>query len=118
LRSAQRRRVREQRAAEMANSKMNDEHKSDWMGIGANLEELVAHLGTKDRKAVLLRFYEGRSFPEVGQALGVSEEAARKRVQRAIERLRDALGRRGVTVTSAALPAMMTAHISSPASAA
>ena len=52
------------------------------------LDTLVARLGEKDRRSVVLRFFQQRSYAELGIAMGISEEAARKRVSRAIEKLR------------------------------
>ena len=46
-------------------------------------------LREKDRRAIVLRFYEGRNLREVGLALGASEDAAKKRVNRALEKLRN-----------------------------
>jgi hypothetical protein len=69
----------------------------------------LEQLRKEDREAVLLRFYEQRNHQEVGMALGISEEAARKRVNRAIERLRKVFASRGFTLTAASLTALMTA---------
>src|SRR5688572_11334878 len=54
----------------------------------AELDEALSRLGAEDRAAVLLHYVEGRTHREVGEALHLSEEAARKRVSRAMERLR------------------------------
>ena len=59
-----------------------------WDRIGPGLNDALAALGAKDREAVLLRFAEGLSFPELGTALGTSEDAARMRLNRATDRLR------------------------------
>jgi RNA polymerase sigma factor (sigma-70 family) len=56
--------------------------------MSAELDRAVAHLRAKDRAAVLLRFYERKTLAEVGEALAISEEAARKRVERAVDKLR------------------------------
>jgi RNA polymerase sigma factor (sigma-70 family) len=69
------------------------------------LEEAVDALRANDRNAILLRFYQRKSHDEVGRALGVTGEAAKKRVSRAVEKLRRILRRRGVTVESTALAA-------------
>ncbi len=73
------------------------------------LDDAIASLGRSDRDAVLLRYFHGRQMREVGVALGVSEAAARKRVTRAVERLRNIFARRGVTVGSVALGTTLTA---------
>ena len=72
------------------------------------LDEAVARLGAKDRDAVLLRYFERKELRAVGDALGTSEEAARKRVGRALEKLRRYLTGRGVTLSAATLATAMT----------
>jgi RNA polymerase sigma factor (sigma-70 family) len=66
------------------------------------LDEGLLHLGEKERAALILRFWEERAFKEVGKALGVDEEAARKRVSRALHRLAQFFSRRGFQVAGAA----------------
>lgn len=63
-----------------------------------------------DRDALLLRFFEQQSLAQIGTRLGSNEDAARKRVQRALEKLRAILTKRGVTTTAAALSAAITAN--------
>jgi RNA polymerase sigma factor (sigma-70 family) len=81
-----------------------------WPEIGPVLDEVVDELPEKDRAAVLLRFFARKSFADVGRELGVSENAARMRVDRAVEALRAAFARRGIRSTAAALGALVTAH--------
>lgn len=57
---------------------------------------------------MLLRFFQARPFSDIGSALGLSEDAARKRVERALEKLRDVLGRRKIASTSTALATLLT----------
>jgi hypothetical protein len=63
-----------------------------------------------DRTAVLLRYFENKSFREVGEMLSTSEEAARKRLSRTIDRLREFFTKRGVTVEAGGLAALISAH--------
>ena len=58
----------------------------------------------------MLRFYRGLSLSEVGQAMGIEEEAAKKRVQRAVGKLREKLAGKGVEVEAGSLGAMVLAH--------
>ena len=99
---------------------MNDSADSAavWNQITPHLDEALNGLGGHDRNALVLRFLEGRSFAEVGTALGISEAAAKMRVSRALDKLRQALGRRGATVTVAVLLTALTAHAASAAPAA
>jgi hypothetical protein len=81
------------------------------------LDDAVNALGEADRRAILLRFYERRDLHAVGSVLGVSDDAARKRVARALEKLRVWLARRGVASSSAALVGLLSAHSVSAAPA-
>ena len=75
----------------------------DWGRVRPVLDAALAELGEADRAAVLLRFFEGRDYAGVGARLGLGENAARMRVERAMDKLRGALDRRGLTSTTAAL---------------
>jgi TonB family protein len=77
----------------------------DWERVRPVLDEALADLGVQDREAILLRFFEGRGFAEVGDRLRLSENAARMRVERALDKLHGLLARRGVTSTAGALAA-------------
>jgi len=67
------------------------------------LDEVMDLLPAQDREAILLHFFEGRSFPEVGAVLALSADAARMRVNRALERMRTGFAKRGIASSSAAL---------------
>lgn len=69
--------------------------------LSSTLDEAVACLSESDRQAVLLRFYEHKSLAEVGTILGVTEEAAKKRVARAVDKLRKYFASRGVVASIA-----------------
>lgn len=81
-----------------------------WHKIGPVLDEVVDELPEKDRAAVLLRFFGRKPFADVGRELGVSENAARMRVDRAVESMRSAFERRGIHSTAAAFSALVTAN--------
>ncbi len=76
---------------------------AEWARLRPVLDAAMDELGERDREAVLLRYFEQRPFAEIGATLRVSEDAARMRVERALEKLRRVLARRGVTSTGAAL---------------
>jgi RNA polymerase sigma factor (sigma-70 family) len=84
----------------------------DWERLAPVLDDMVARLGRQDRRAILLRFYERKNFAEVGADLNVSEDAARKRVERAVGKLRGLFAREGVAASAAGLGAAMWAHTS------
>ncbi len=108
VRSEIRRRHREQEA--YMQTTLNESENEVWPGIAPLLDAAVAGLNEKDRRAILLRFYEGKDLSEVGVALGANEEAARKRVNRAVEKLRFIFKKRGVVVPAAALTAAISAN--------
>ena len=82
----------------MMTTAQTDDTELLWERIVPHLDQAVASLSEADRSAVLLRFYQRKALSEVGERLGVSEEAAKKRVSRTVEKLRDVLKRRGVSI--------------------
>ncbi|MCW5559886.1 MAG: sigma-70 family RNA polymerase sigma factor, partial [Verrucomicrobiae bacterium] len=74
-----------------------------WQAVEPHLDAALAALPTADRDAVLLRYFEGRPLRTVGEQLGVNEEAAKKRVSRAVEKLRAWLTGRGILLTTTGL---------------
>jgi RNA polymerase sigma factor (sigma-70 family) len=83
-----RRRARDQEAAAM-NELLSSEPDSAWEQIAPHLDLALGELSECDGDALLLRYFERQSAREMAQILGVSDEAAQKRVRRAIERLRE-----------------------------
>lgn len=108
-RVAIRRVAREQEAAQM-NAPSEDSASADWDRLRPVLDDALGDLSVADREAVLLRYFQGSNLAAVGAALHVSEEAARMRVNRALERLRGKLARRGVTSTAVALGLALAAE--------
>jgi uncharacterized protein (TIGR03435 family) len=74
---------------------------AEWQQIAPLLDHALARLGQKDHDALVLRFFENKSLGEVGLAIGASEDTARMRVNRALERLRKIFTKRGVASTTA-----------------
>ena len=108
LRSETRRTHREQGAYMESNSHEGGD--SAWKQIAPFLNDAIASLDEKDRNAIVLRYIKGMSLKEVGAALGWSEDAAKKRVSRAVEKLRIFFGHRSVTVSGAVLTGSIAAH--------
>ena len=111
----QARRVRhEQKAAEM---RPTEEIPPDpaWEQVEPHLNDALARLGQSTRSAVLLRFFENKSFREVGETLGITELAARQRVFRGLEKLRATFARRGTVVPAGALGELLARHALHPA---
>jgi len=88
----------------------SSETEGDWAAIRPVLDEAIANLGDEDRNALLLRFFKNESLSSVGATLGVSEDAAQKRVSRALDKLRDFLAQRGIKTTAAALSISLAAN--------
>lgn len=109
LRGERRRQLRERQAVEM-NSVQNDHSESNLAQVAPLLDEAIDALGAEDRTAILLRFFEQLNFRAVGDALGTSEDAARKRVTRALDQLHLLLTRRGIALSAAALGTVLAAE--------
>jgi RNA polymerase sigma factor (sigma-70 family) len=110
LRAERRRRRRETAVHLMHEILSEPPREADWDRLRPVLDEVLQELKPVDREAVLLRFFEGRAFAEIGERLAVTEQAAHKRVERALNKLRDRLTRRGLTSTTAALATCLGAH--------
>jgi RNA polymerase sigma factor (sigma-70 family) len=105
LKTERRRRIHEAKRSVM--NPQSTENREEWDSVSPHLDAAIADLRAADRDAVLLRFFSGKSHRDIGEVMGISEEAAKKRVNRAIDKLRQILGRRGVTVGAVALAALM-----------
>ena len=81
-----------------------------WTHIAPLLDGAMDKLGRKDHDALVLRFFENKNFAEVGAALGASEDAAKMRVQRALEKLRKIFTKRGISSTTAILAGAISAN--------
>src|SRR5688572_4637725 len=104
VRTEQRRRAREQEAQLMQETNTAGENAAlDWRQVQLVLDAALADLSETDRTAILLRYLQDRSFGEVGARLALSENAARMRTERALDKLRTQLARRGVVSTAGAL---------------
>ncbi len=103
------RRARREQEAYMQNPLAETE--SDvWPQIAPLLDAAMSGLSEADYHAVVLRFFDGKSMREVGAALGASEDAAKMRVNRAVERLRLFFTKRGIVVSAAVLTAAISAN--------
>jgi RNA polymerase sigma factor (sigma-70 family) len=112
-RAEQRRRNREEKVmTELLSEAAPDQ---GWQQIRPVLDDALHELEEADRSAVVLRFLESRSLREVGTRLGLEENAARMRVERALEKLRAMLERRGITSTASGLAAAMGVGALTPA---
>lgn len=117
VRSEQRRKQREATASSMSPIESPTDPSADSTRLRPLLDDALVTLKPDEREAIVLRFFSGRTFSEVGATLAVSEEAARKRVDRALDKLHAVLLRRGATSTMAALGGALTAATVEPVSA-
>lgn len=109
LRSERRRRSRELNALEMKTQAQESRERLDR--AAAHLDDAILTLRLEDQQAVFLRFFEELDFRAVGDSLGCQEDAARMRVNRALEKLRGILTARGHAVSTAGIGAMLTASL-------
>ncbi len=107
MRSQRRRQFREREAMEM--NTLQDDPGASLRQVAPILDEAIDQLGSEDRTAILLRFFEQRDFRSVGEALGSNEDAARMRVNRALEKLHSLLTHRGVALSAVTLGTVLTA---------
>ena len=103
VRTEQRRQTREQEAHAMQALLHDSGPNLDWERLRSVLDSAMHELNEPDREVILLRYFENRQHADIGEQVGLSENAARMRVERALEKLRHLLSRRGVTTGTAAL---------------
>ena len=109
LKQEARRQRREQEAC-MQSTIENHPTDAAWQELSPLLDEAMAQLRDKDRDAIVLRYFENKSLREVGDALGLQERAAQKRVARGLEKLHAFFARRGIASTTAIIANAVSAH--------
>lgn len=109
LKARQRRLQREQEAYMQSTLRDSPADKT-WEQLSPLLDEGMLRLGHVDRNALILRFFEGRNLNDIGSALGTSEQAAKKRVQRALVKLRKFFIARGVALPVTTIAAAISAN--------
>ncbi len=115
LRTNARRHAREQEAYMQSTLNGGDApsepgHEEIWRQLSPHLEAAMSRLSERDRALLVLRFYENKSGPEAAALLGIRENAAHKRLTRAIEKLRKYFAQRGVTLTATAIAGAVSAN--------
>jgi len=108
LRSELRRRKLATSLASMHDDVSAQDPSPDWDKLRPILDEVMDELGDRDRELLLLRYFQGLTHAQVGEQLGLTENAARKRADRALDALRAKLTRRGIPSTAAALGLMLS----------
>ena len=107
VRKESRRQLREQIAVEMTNMNATS---ADWTHIEPLLDDAMAALDETDRAAILLRYFENKNLREVGESLKISDDAAQKRVSRAVEKLGEFFSKRGVRVGAGGLAIVISVN--------
>ena len=108
LKTQRRRQHREQEA--YMQSILNEPEPGAWLQIAPLLDAAMLRLGEKDRNAIVLRYFENKNLREVGAALGASEDSARVRINRALEKLRKFFAKRGVMLSAAMIATAVSAN--------
>jgi RNA polymerase sigma factor (sigma-70 family) len=105
VRGEQRRRIHEQEA--LAMQELKPDSPLEWERLAPVLDGAMGALSSEDRNAVLLHYFEDKDFRAVGAVLGVSDDAAQKRVSRALTKLRAILVGKGVAMSEASLTILL-----------
>jgi uncharacterized protein (TIGR03435 family) len=108
IRTAIRRSQREQEA--YMRSTLNEPSSVVWEQLAPLLDEAMASLGELDRNVLALRFFENKTAPEIARAVDLKEEAAKKRIARALEKLQRFFLKRGVNSTTAIIAGAISAN--------
>lgn len=109
MRRERRRQARERQAALM--HAQPDHSAANLEKVAPLLDDAINRLGNEDRTAILLRYFEQHDFRSVGAALGSNEDAARMRVNRALEKLHALLKQRGVVLPVATLGTVLASDV-------
>jgi len=108
MKSEIRRQRREQEAYMQAS--LNEPNDTAWLAIAPLLDEAMGQLGQTDRDAIVLRYFENKTAAEIGVALRMNEETARKRVNRALDKLQQYFKQRGISSTTAVIAGAILAN--------
>jgi hypothetical protein len=92
------------------NAWLSAKETSPWEQVAPHLDAALGQLAETDREALMLRYFERKSAPDMAQLLGINSEAAQKRVNRALERLRTILSKPGANVSASGLILVLTAN--------
>ena len=110
LQRAETSRVRREQEAFMQSQLEESVNDALWRELSPQLDEAMAGLGTSERDALVLRYFQNQSMAEVGKFLGLAKNTAQKRVSRALEKLRAFFTKRGVSSTTAIIAGAISAN--------
>jgi RNA polymerase sigma factor (sigma-70 family) len=110
VRTEVRRQAREQATNAMRpDPDIHGSNSPEWDRIAAHLDQGLGELSESDRSVVFLRYFDGKTAREIGAQLGIAEDAAQKRVLRALDRLRSHLSRLAPGLSSSTLASLLGA---------
>jgi RNA polymerase sigma factor (sigma-70 family) len=109
VRTIERRRAREQEAFAMS-EQISTSPDVWWEQIEPHLDAALGELIDADRDAVVLRYFHKKSAAEIATILGVSDDAAQKRVSRAVEKLREVFAKNKITIGAGSLGILISAN--------
>jgi len=110
IRSERRRQARHAQANTLMETNADPSGRLDYDRLSPIIDEALHGLSERDRELVLLRYYQENSFVEISAKLGLSADAARFRLDRALGRMRTTLARRGIESTSAVLASALASQ--------
>ena len=108
LRTERRRQFREQES--QMQSTLNEPDSDAWNQLEPLLDEALNCLGEKEHDAIVLRFLDGKELKHVGEAMGTTEDGARMRVNRGLDKLRKFFTKRGITLSAAVIAGAVSTH--------
>jgi RNA polymerase sigma factor (sigma-70 family) len=108
LKSQRRRQNREQEA--YMQSTLIENPDDAWQQLAPMLDEALGNLAEREHSAVILRYFEGKNLKDVGTVLGTSEDSARMRVNRAVDKLRKFFSKRGITLSAGIIITAVSAN--------
>ncbi len=97
-------------------SEIQSEGRAVWEEVLPHLDDALSRLGAADRDLILLRFYEQKSFREIGTVFGKTENAVQKQTGKVLRKLEGMLKRRGLAITGVMLASNLGAKLNLPAS--
>jgi len=117
IRAKKRRKKHEKEAVIMKSTVMDTDRETGWNGIASELDNALMRLNRNDRNAVILRYFQGKSYAELGRELDISENTATKRVERALKKLRRYFSKKGMMLSNSLFAGLIGENAVRPAPA-
>jgi RNA polymerase sigma factor (sigma-70 family) len=108
--SNRRRKNHETRAA-MLHPTTSTPDEPAWKDLAPILDDLITKLPRADRQAILLRYYRDMPYTDIAMEIGATPDAVRKRIERAIDKLRALAESRNLMLSSTALATYLVSQV-------